>query len=48
VNVVNEPLTLEILYHCLDHIAAGAAQNLVDNSLVTGLKLENGGNTNFF
>jgi hypothetical protein len=45
--LVSEPLTVEMLHCQLGHIAPGAAQKLVWDSLVTGLKLEEGGNMDF-
>jgi len=48
VNVVNELLTLNMLYQWLVYISSGAVWKLVHNSLVTSLKLEKSGKTNIF
>ena len=48
VNIVNQLLTLNILYWHLGHILPSAAQKLIYNSLVTGLKLEESKETNMF
>jgi hypothetical protein len=46
--VASELLTLDMLHCWLGHIAPGAAQKLVRDGLVTGLKLDDGGHTDFF
>jgi hypothetical protein len=48
VNVASEPLTVQLLHRQLGHIAPGAAQKLVQDSLVTGLKLMDSGDADFF
>ena len=48
VNTVNKLLTLNILYWQLGYILPSAAQKLIYNSLVTGLKLEKSKETNMF
>lgn len=46
-NAVSEPLTLDMLHRRLGHIAPAAAQKLVRDGLVSGLKLEGDGGVDF-
>ena len=46
--MVSESLTLDLLYQQLGHIAHNAAWKLVCDGLVTGLELEEGGETDLF
>ena len=48
VNTVNKPLTLDMLYLQLGHILSDASQELVCDGLITGLKLEESGETDIF
>ena len=48
VNIVNEPLTLDLLHWWLGHIIHSAAQKLVCDSLVTSLELEKSRETDLF
>jgi hypothetical protein len=48
VNSVSEPLTMDMIHHHLSHIVPAAAWKLVNDGMVSGLKLGRDPGSNYF